>query len=115
MPKVEKEDRYPKTAKFDTTVSRTHSRLLTSLLKTAIPVCHIDRRRGDDNDDDDGFSEFKQGRSTGRKDRRKEAAKQPTKLRECQFSARQKQASKRADNAWDGVEGGGAAAATAAP
>ena len=73
-------------------VRRTHSRLSTSLLKTAIPHRMADDDYGnDDSDGYDGFSEFKQGRQ-GRRERKQEAAKQPTKLRECQFSPRQKRA-----------------------
>ena len=57
---VGEEDRYPKPARFATPVSRTHSRLSTSLLKTAMP--HRMADDGNDGDGDDGFSEFKQGR-----------------------------------------------------
>ena len=44
-------------------VRRTHSRLSTSLLKTAMPHRMADDGNdGNDGDGDDGFSEFKQGR-----------------------------------------------------
>ena len=43
-------------------VRRTHSRLSTSLLKTAMPHRMADDDYGNDDSDGDGFSEFKQGR-----------------------------------------------------